>query len=81
MDIWDNKEMLDKLEAQRAWKRKVRRLTFDCIHSKVNGRRVHCSKGLVLGQAFDGSVALITVLRGLSSGTCRVCTWYETDED
>ena len=81
MDIWKDKETLDKLEKVRTAKRKTGRLTFDCLSAVVRGDRVHCSKGKLLGQARDGSLALITVLRGITSGTCKGCWDYSSDEE
>lgn len=82
MSIWDSIESLDKLEQQRAEKRITGgRLTFDCFNLKCKGDRAYCSKGLMLGQAKDGSIALITVLRGITSGACKKCSWFTTDEE
>ena len=81
MDIWEDKELLDKLEQQRATKRVTGRLTFDCQNTLVKGDRVFCSKGKLLGQAKDGSLALIVVLRGITSGTCKGCGDYSSDEE
>ena len=81
MDIWNNKELLDKLEQRRAVKRVTGRLTFDCLRTRFRGDRVYCSRGKLLGQAIDGSLALITVLRGITSGTCKGCKDYSSDEE
>ena len=81
MDIWDNPTVLDELERMRATKRVTGRLTFDCLNNMVRGDRVFCSKGKLLGQAKDGSLALIVVLRGITSGTCKGCEDYSSDEE
>jgi len=80
MNIWDDKEELDKLEEQRTLKRLTDRLTFDCLNTVSKGDRVYCSKGRRLGQSRAGSLALITVLRGISSGSCRDCENFTTEE-
>ncbi len=81
MSVWNNKELLDKLEQQRFVKRDTGRITFDCFNARPKGDRVFCSKGKLLGQAKDGSLALITVLRGITSGTCKNCEDYSPDEE
>ena len=79
MGIWNDREQLDKLEQMRA--DKTGRLTFDCGNTVVKGDRVFCAKGKLLGQARDGSLALIVVLRGITSGTCKNCGDYSSDEE
>ena len=81
MDIWNDIELLDKLEYQRFVKRGTGRLTFDCMHAVVKGDRVSCSKGRLLGQARDGALALIMVLRGITSGACKSCLDYSAEEE
>lgn len=78
--IWDNPRTLENLEAKRDTLRaNGKRLSFDCVHLKCAGERAYCEKGLMLGQARDGSIALISVLRGLTSGSCVKCRWWESD--
>lgn len=81
MDIWEDRETLDKLEQMRTVKRKSGRLTFDCLCAVVKGDRVHCSKSKLLGRARDGSLSLIAVMRGITSGTCKDCKDYSSDEE
>ncbi len=77
MTIWHDKDKLDKLEAERNKLRELgKRMTFDCISAIVKGDRVVCSRGKMLGQAGDGSLGLITVLRGACSGSCQNCAYY-----
>jgi len=74
MDIWED----DKLEALRDQAReRIGRITFDCFNLKIRGDRAYCSKGYLLGRAKDGTLALITVLRGVTSGVCKDCIDYE----
>ena len=81
MNVWEDTEQLAKLEEQRALRRLSGRLTFDCLYLKCKGDRVYCDKGRLLGQSRDGSLALISVLRGITSGSCRGCEDFTTDED
>ena len=81
MDIWNNPTVLDELERMRTVKGRTGKLTFDCLNSIVRGDRVSCSKGKLLGRSRDGSLALITVLRGITSGTCKGCGDYSSDEE
>ena len=81
MDIWKDTEALDTLENQRDTKRGAGVLTFDCMNTVVKRDRVFCSKGKLLGQARDGSLALIVVLRGITSGTCRDCEEYTPSDE
>ena len=80
-DIWSNTELLDRLERERNLKRiDDRRLTFDCMNLKCKGDRAYCSRGKRLGQSKDGSLYLISVLKGITSGTCRSCEYFTTEE-
>lgn len=82
MSIWEDKEALDKLEKQRVLKRfSSGRLTFDCLNLRCRGDRASCSLGKRLGQSKDGSLALIRVLRGITSGVCRNCEDFTTEEE
>ena len=82
MNIWDNLTVLDALERQRdELRRRGGRLTFDCMNLASGKDRARCLKGHILGQARDGSLALISVLRGISSGTCKGCGDYNTEEE
>ncbi len=80
-DIWSNQILLDELEVKRNELRlDGRRLTFDCFSLKCSEDRAVCSRGKILGQAKDGSLALISVLRGIRSGTCKDCEDFITEE-
>ena len=81
MNIWNDKELLDRLEKQRAIKRGSGILTFDCLNLKCQGDRAHCTKGELLGQARDGTLDLKVVLGGILSGTCRNCKDYDGGEE
>lgn len=81
MSIWEDREALDKLQELRDVKRGSERLTFDCFNLKYKEDRVHCARGRKLGTAKDGSLALITVLRGITSSVCKNCNDFVTDEE
>jgi len=82
LNIWNNTELLDKLERQRSAKRETSgRLTFDCLNLRCKEDRACCSKGKRLGQAKDSSLFLLSVLRGLTSGVCKTCEDFITDEE
>jgi len=82
MNIWDDLELLEKLESQRATKRQSSiRLTFDCLNLKHRGNRAFCSRGVMLGQAKDGSLSLLAVLKGVISSSCKECKYFVSDED
>ncbi len=80
MAIWDDQKKLDKLEEQRNRLRESGKImTFDCLNTVVKGDRVFCSKGQRLGQAIDGGLDLMTVLRGVCSGSCKNCESYNEE--
>ena len=62
-----------------------RHLTYDCFggiikltdNDKGENIRVYCSRGHLLGMARDGSVALVSVLRGMALGACVQCQDYD----
>jgi len=79
--IWDNKKILERLELLRDKMRKEgKRLTFDCLNLKHKGDRAYCSLGKRLTMCNDGTIALVTVLRGYTSGTCKECLDFSTEE-
>lgn len=80
-NIWDDAETLAKLEKERDLRRSDgKRLTFDCLNLKCKGDRAYCSKGMRLGQSKDGSMFLVTVLKGITSGACKSCFDFFTEE-
>ena len=82
--VWDSKETLIRLEKQRDDKRKRGRISFDCFNLKIKpdkAGRAYCSKGKLLGTSLDGTIDLHSVLRGLTSGTCKTCPLFSTEED
>ena len=82
MNIWDNELLLAELEKRRDAKRlQTGSLTFDCLHLKFKGDRAYCVKGKHLGQAGDGSLYLLTVLRGINSSMCKDCKYFITEEE
>lgn len=78
--IWDNLEALAKLEARRGQKKEPT-FTYDCHNAHCRGDRVYCSIGYRLSiKAKDGTMGLIGVLRGVTSGQCKKCLDFEGDE-
>lgn len=72
MNIWDN----PTLEEQRDLKRKkYGRIAFDCynLKLKVEGDRVFCAKGHLLGRVKDKGLKLTAILRGITPSVCRSC--------
>ena len=79
--IWDRVAVLGRLEEERDKKRvKSGRLTYDCFNLHHLGTRAHCAEGMRIGQALDGSMELIAVLRGITSGVCKTCELFNTEE-
>lgn len=75
--IWTDQKLLFILEEKRDVLRcGGKRLTYDCLETLVANDRVTCRKGHQLSHANDGGMALITVLRGVSSGSCIGCSDY-----
>lgn len=79
MSLWDNQEILARWEQARAKKRESGRLTFDCLNLRCQEDRAYCSKGKLLRLTRDKAMALIAVLRGETSGTCRNCEDFTTE--
>ena len=68
------------LTAARRKARSTQPITYDCMAGKVAGDRVGCSEGHVLkspGRGSNGTLSLLSVLRGRSSSTCRDCNGYD----
>lgn len=56
-----------------------RRLTYDCGYAKLGKtlNRVCCSMGFKLGpNTKDGTMPLLSVLRGRTSTKCGACTYF-----
>lgn len=80
--VWDDSSLLSTLEKQRDQLKQVgKKMTYECLNAVVSGDRVRCKLGKALGTADDGSVALITVLRGICSGTCKSCMDYNAEKE
>ncbi len=59
-----------------------RRLVYDCWNNQViPGDRVSCRRGHGLGQAKDGTISLLEVLKGLAPSACQKCEDYWTNEN
>ncbi len=81
MSVWDNRELLEKLEKKRdSLRYEGKLLTFDCLKLLCLGDRAVCSKGHRLGQARDGSLSLLAVLKGITSTVCKDCGDFVTEK-
>ncbi len=76
--IWDNPELLDKLEKQRDEARAgTERISFDCIHLKVGKyQNPHCKIGIQLTNDDTDKDTLLSVLRGCCFSVCKSCPSY-----
>ena len=82
MSIWDNLGLLEELERKRnSLRAGGKRLTFDCLNLKCSGDKAVCSEGWRLSLASDGALTLLTVLKGISSGSCKDCKDFITEEE
>jgi hypothetical protein len=76
--IWDNTTLLARLEAEREKKVEPdKRFTFNCYHLGWHGDRAYCRKGFMFLNCKDGTMPLISALRGLNSSVCLKCNFYD----
>ncbi len=79
-NIWDDQDALLFFEKERDKHREdIGRLTFDCFHAKFIGDRVKCDQGFALSRAMDGSLHLLSVLKGRTSTQCKSCSKFDGD--
>lgn len=65
------------LEKLRAKARSKQRITYDCYSAIVKCNRVFCRAGYTFrSNGRSRGIALLSVLRGRSSRTCRSCLDY-----
>jgi len=60
--------------------RRKRRLTYDCMNTRVQGEWVYCRKGYKLpspGRQNSNGLGLLSVLKGRSSQICQKCKDYD----
>lgn len=67
------------LAVNRAKVRKLRRLTYDCVHNHTDGESVFCGKEHKFPSSKTGAMPLLSVLRGRSSSICQKCAEREID--
>jgi hypothetical protein len=81
-NVWEMPSILDSLEAKRAQRRRRnQQLTFDCFKAHARGDRVICIAGHTLSPVSeDGSMYLMSVLRGTTSSECKNCSDFEGEE-
>ena len=75
-----NEPEASELAKQRIEAHKKRRITYDCLHAIVDSDKVKCNKGNDIGTAKDGSMDLVSVLRGRSAKVCQNCKDYDADK-
>jgi len=72
--------MASILETRRAELRGRHRIIYDCRSAIAYGTRVKCRRGHSMSTQANGSLALLSVLRGRSCRFCQTCAYYEDDE-
>lgn len=79
MTIWDNQKQLVAFGVCRAKARLTKkRLTFDCFKAHSKEARVYCRNGHPLNpKSGDGSMFLISVLKGTTSSQCKNCPDFD----
>lgn len=83
MNIWDDQELLVKLEEQRDRLREAgKRMSFDCFNLwfRHKDMKTYCSKGKLLSRSKDGGLGILVVLRGICSGVCAKCPDFSTED-
>lgn len=56
-----------------------KRSLYQCLNAKVKGDRIYCAKGHPIGRANDGTVPLVSLVRGasLQRTICQDCSDYD----
>lgn len=76
--VWDNIKFLENISLIRDGRRfEHSRLSYDCFKLKCKGNRAVCSEGAHLGQSSDGTLDLVTVLRGITPTVCKRCELFD----
>jgi len=60
--------------------REKRRIPYDCLNAVVDGEKVICKKGNIIGRAQNGAMNLWAALAGRSALVCQNCKDYNADE-
>jgi len=60
--------------------REKRLIPYDCLNAIVDGDKVICKKGNIIGRHKTGSMDLVSALAGRSALVCQDCKDYDTDE-
>lgn len=71
-----------KLVQMRIQSRRHKRITYDCMNAIVQRNIVICKKGHVfkpLGRKKTPGLAVLSVLKGISSSVCKKCKDYDGD--
>lgn len=73
------------VDQRRKARQKGRRLVYDCRNNEVQGDRVRCRNGRIIGSADNGTISLVQVLKGIAPPVCRKCkdywSWDEPETD
>jgi len=77
---WFTEPEATRLQNLRQKSRAKRHITYDCLNNIVKGDRVFCKRGTPFGRGKDGSMMLITVLTGRSSGVCKKCMHFNGED-
>jgi hypothetical protein len=75
--IWDYPKALSAFENIRYSRRGEGRISFDCFMLHCHGNRAFCKLGYTLGTGLDGTIPLVSALRGWTSGVCKVCKNFD----
>lgn len=71
-----------KLAQMRIQKRRLRRITYDCMNSSIHGDIVICKEGHVfkrIGLKKAPGLSVLSVLKGISSSVCKSCQDYDEE--
>lgn len=80
VDVFFEETVATELSELRAEARGKGRITYDCMNSAVAGESIICKKGYKLkGKRSDGSLGLLSVLRGHLCSMCRKCNLYDEE--
>jgi len=66
-----------ELAKKRIVARQKHRIPYDCLNAIVDGDKVKCKKGNVIGRAQGGAMRLISALAGRSALVCQNCKHYD----
>jgi len=80
MDHGEWMEAQDMLQEMRKARRRVSRISYDCMKLRVRGDRTYCELGKRLTTAKDGSLALEAAFKGYTPKICFTCPDFDGEE-